>query len=87
MTVAATDGHGVRDEGRMMSEIADELDRLMAPHGVAVYLEAHHLCTQMRGVRELNAQTRTTAYRGVYVQNADLRSEFFDASGLRRSGR
>jgi GTP cyclohydrolase I len=72
---------------RMTHEIADELDRLMAPHGVAVYLEAHHLCTQMRGVRELNAKTRTTAYRGVYVQNADLRSEFFDASGLRRSGR
>jgi GTP cyclohydrolase IA len=72
---------------RMTHEIADELDRLMAPHGVAVYLEAHHLCTQMRGVRELNAMTRTTAYRGVYVQNADLRSEFFDASGLRRSGR
>ena len=69
---------------RMTHEIADELDRLMAPHGVAVYIEAHHLCTQMRGVRELNAKTRTTAYRGVYTKDPDLRSEFFDASGLRR---
>ncbi len=72
---------------RMTHEIAAELDRLMAPHGVAVYLEAHHLCTQMRGVREIEAKTRTTAYRGVYTKNADLRSEFFDASGLRRAGR
>jgi len=38
----------------------------MEPHGVAVYLEAHHLCTQMRGVRELMAKTRTTAFRGNY---------------------
>ena len=72
---------------RMTHEIADELDRLMAPHGVAVYLEAHHLCTQMRGVREIHPKTRTTAYRGVYAENADLRGEFFDASGLRRSER
>jgi GTP cyclohydrolase I len=59
----------------------------MAPHGVAVYVEAHHLCTQMRGVRELQSKTRTTAYRGVYADSADLRSEFFDASGLRRYDR
>ncbi len=71
---------------RMTHQIADELDRLMAPHGVAVYLEAHHLCTQMRGVREINSKTRTTAYRGVYADNPDLRSEFFDASGLRAAG-
>jgi GTP cyclohydrolase I len=68
---------------RMTHQIADELDRLMAPHGVAVYLEAHHLCTQMRGVREIESKTRTTAYRGVYAENAALRNEFFDASGLR----
>jgi GTP cyclohydrolase I len=72
---------------RMTHQIADELERMLAPHGVAVYLEAHHLCTQMRGVREIHPKTRTTAYRGVYADNPDLRSEFFDASGLRRSER
>jgi GTP cyclohydrolase I len=69
---------------RMTHQIADELDRLIEPHGVAVYLEAHHLCTQMRGVREIHPRTRTTAYRGAYAENADLRHEFFDVSGLRR---
>ena len=46
---------------RMTYQICDELDRMMAPHGVAVYAEAHHLCTQMRGVRELHPKTRTTS--------------------------
>jgi len=72
---------------RMTHQVADELDRMMEPHGVAVYMEAHHLCTQIRGVRELHPKTRTTAYRGHYAENADLRSEFFDISGLRRAER
>lgn len=69
---------------RMTHEIADELVRLMEPHGVAVYLEAHHLCTQMRGVRELHPKTRTTSYRGEYIEQPSLRGEFFDIAGLRR---
>lgn len=71
---------------RMTFQIGEELDQLMAPHGVAVYAEAHHLCTQMRGVRELQPKTRTTSYRGVYVDSPQLRGEFFDVSGLRSSG-
>ncbi|MFL5757350.1 MAG: GTP cyclohydrolase I [Chloroflexota bacterium] len=72
---------------RMTHQIADELMRLMNAHGVAVYMEAHHLCTQMRGVREHDPMTRTTAYRGTYARDASLRSEFFDMSGLRRGDR
>lgn len=68
----------------MTHAIADELTRMMEPHGVAVYLEGHHLCTQMRGVRELHPKTRTTAFRGTYTEHAALRSEFFDVAGLRR---
>ncbi len=70
---------------RMTHEIADELVRLLEPHGVAVYVEAHHLCTQMRGVRELHPKTGTTAWRGEYADNPTLRAEFFDLAGL--SGR
>lgn len=80
-----TSRFGVQE--RMTHQVADELERLIAPHGVAVYLEAHHLCTQMRGVRDTQAKTRTTAYRGIYLENPGLRSEFFDASGLRRTER
>jgi len=72
---------------RMTHQIADELMRLMNAHGVAVYTEAHHLCTQMRGVREQQSLTRTTAWRGAYERDPALRSEFFDISGLRRGER
>ena len=72
---------------RMTHQAADELMRLMNAHGVAVYMEAHHLCTQMRGVREDSPMTRTTAYRGTYETNAALRGEFLDLSGLRGGAR
>jgi GTP cyclohydrolase I len=69
---------------RIGQQIADALDGMLAPHGVAVYLEAHHLCTQMRGVHETSALTRTTFWRGAYDDNPALRSEFFVACGLHR---
>jgi GTP cyclohydrolase I len=71
----------------MTHQIADALSELVDAHGVAVYLEADHLCTQMRGVHESNSTTRTTAYRGVYQADPSLRAEFFDLAGLRPSGR
>ncbi|HUS13639.1 MAG TPA: GTP cyclohydrolase I [Chloroflexia bacterium] len=71
---------------RMGQQIADTLETLLAPHGVAVYLEAHHLCTQMRGVQEGLPRTRTTFWRGAYEADAALRAEFFTACGLPRGG-
>ncbi len=67
---------------RIGQQIADALDSMLHPHGVAVYLEAHHLCTEMRGVREVAPLTRTTFWRGEYEDNPDLRAEFFKACGL-----
>jgi GTP cyclohydrolase IA len=57
---------------------------MLSPHGVAVYLQAHHLCVEMRGVREIAPMTRTTVWRGYYATDPTLRSEFFVASGLNR---
>jgi GTP cyclohydrolase I len=68
---------------RMTHELAGSLSSLTNAHGVAVYLEAEHLCTQMRGVREHGSRTRTTAYLGVYEGNGELRAEFRE---LARSG-
>jgi len=61
---------------RIGQQIADGLEAMLQPHGVAVYLEAHHLCTQMRGVREDSPLTRTTFWRGEYDGNPALRAEF-----------
>ncbi|HMB21526.1 MAG TPA: GTP cyclohydrolase I [Anaerolineales bacterium] len=72
---------------RIGQQIADTLETMLHPHGVAVFLEAHHLCMEMRGVRETAPMTRTTVWRGNYANDASLRSEFFTACGLRRNER
>jgi GTP cyclohydrolase I len=61
---------------RLGEQIADTLAELVQPRGVAVRLEASHLCTQMRGVEEQSSRTATTFWRGVYDEDAELRSEF-----------
>ncbi len=70
---------------RLGQQTADTLDTMLHPHGVAVYLEAHHLCMEMRGVRETAPLTRTTVWRGHYAEDPALRAEFFTACGLQRS--
>lgn len=67
---------------RLGEQIVNTLDMMLQPHGVAVYLEAHHLCVAMRGVRETSPLTRTTFWRGEYDKNASLRSEFLLACGV-----
>ena len=69
---------------RIGQQIADTLNAMMQPHGVAVYLEARHLCVKMRGVREMSPKTRTTFWRGEYDGNSSLREEFLVACGLKK---
>jgi GTP cyclohydrolase I len=69
---------------RIGQQVADTLEGMLQPHGVAVFLEAHHLCVEMRGVRELAPLTRTTIWRGHYAEDASLREEFFTSCGIRR---
>lgn len=61
---------------RLGQQIADTLVDLLAPHGVAVRVEAEHLCTQMRGVREEQSRTVTTFWRGTFESDPELRREF-----------
>lgn len=70
---------------RIGHQVADALETMLHPHGVAVFLEAHHLCVEMRGVRETAPKTRSTVWRGHYAEDSSLRSEFFTACGLQRS--
>jgi GTP cyclohydrolase I len=72
---------------RIGQQVADTLETMLHPHGVAVFLEAHHLCMEMRGVRETAPVTRTTVWRGHFAEDPSLRSEFFTACGLQRNER
>ncbi|OBK28569.1 hypothetical protein A5634_20195 [Mycobacterium asiaticum] len=69
---------------RLGEQIADGLVTLIAPRGVAVHLEASHLCTHVRGVEE-HSRTTTTVWRGEFA-NPDLRREFLaEVRAMRRA--
>ena len=63
---------------RMTRQIADLLDALLLPHGVAVVVEGLHLCAMMRGVRKHDARMTTSAMLGAFRKNMATRSEFLD---------
>jgi GTP cyclohydrolase I len=66
---------------RLGEQIADTLVELIDPQGVAVHLEASHLCTRMRGVEE-HSKTITTFWRGCF-EDAELRREFLQEARAR----
>jgi GTP cyclohydrolase IA len=72
---------------RLGQEVADTLVDLLLPHGVAVRLEAEHLCTQMRGVREEHSKTVTTFWRGTFDTDPELRREFLAETRVPAAGR
>jgi GTP cyclohydrolase I len=63
---------------RMTSEIADTILRKIDPLGVAVVLEATHLCMAMRGVEKQNSFAITSAMLGVFQHDARTRLEFLE---------
>jgi len=63
---------------RLTSQIADTLMEKVSPLGVAVVMEATHLCMAMRGVEKQNAVTVTSSMLGVFHQDARTRHEFLE---------
>jgi GTP cyclohydrolase I len=66
---------------RMTRQIADRLQQLLEPTGVAVVVEGLHLCTMMRGVKKHNARMTTSAMHGSFRTNPSTRQEFLDNIG------
>ena len=63
---------------RMTRQIADFLNELLHPRGVAVVVEGMHLCSMMRGVKKHDARMTTSAMLGAFRNNLATRSEFLD---------
>lgn len=61
---------------RLTSQIANALMNELQPLGVAVMIEATHLCVCYRGIKDVNSKTRTTSLKGVFKTNVDTRAEF-----------
>jgi GTP cyclohydrolase I len=60
---------------RLTTQVADTLERVLAPRGVLVVIEAEHLCMSMRGAHKPGASTVTSAVRGLFRDNAATRAE------------
>ena len=60
----------------MTSQLADVIMSTLEPAGVAVVIDASHLCMTMRGVRKPGSDTVTSAMRGVFRREAATRAEF-----------
>jgi len=61
---------------RLTSQVADAIMEALKPHGVAVVIEAEHLCMAMRGIKRPGSVLVTSAVRGVFRQRGITRSEF-----------
>jgi GTP cyclohydrolase I len=69
---------------RMTQQIAEFINEVLQPHGVAVVVEGAHMCMLMRGVKKANASMVTSAVLGSFKENPKTRAEFMDHIGRRR---
>ncbi|HET7466872.1 MAG TPA: GTP cyclohydrolase I FolE [Candidatus Dormibacteraeota bacterium] len=70
--------HRLQLQERMTREIAEAVEGVVDAKGVAVVMEARHLCVEMRGVEKHASETVTSSLLGVYLSDAQLRAEFMN---------
>jgi GTP cyclohydrolase IA len=68
---------------RLTTQIRDCIQEALQPIGVAVVIEANHLCMMMRGVQKQNSVTTTSAFTGAFLNNAKTREEFIHLLGVK----
>ena len=62
---------------QLTEQIADAIMDTIAPKGVAVVIQARHMCMEMRGVEKINSTTTSSALRGLFKRDEKTRAEFF----------
>ena len=63
---------------RLTDQIKDCIQETLNPKGVAVVIEAQHLCMQMRGVEKQHSSTTSSAFSGLFLKDEKTRSEFMN---------
>ncbi|MBN1118853.1 MAG: GTP cyclohydrolase I FolE [Bacteroidales bacterium] len=66
---------------RLTVQIRDCIHEAIQPLGVAVVIEARHLCMTMRGIQKQNSTITTSAFKGAFMKNPKTREEFMDLIG------
>ncbi len=62
---------------QLTEQIADAIMQTIDPKGVAVVIQARHMCMEMRGVEKINSTTTSSALRGLFKKDEKTRAEFF----------
>ncbi|MDP3587394.1 MAG: GTP cyclohydrolase I FolE [Sulfuricurvum sp.] len=62
---------------QLTEQIADALMQSISPKGVAVVIQARHMCMEMRGVQKISSTTTSSALRGLFKRDEKTRMEFF----------
>ena len=70
--------HRLQIQERLTRQIAEAVQRVLQPGGVAVVMEARHLCVEMRGVEKADSDNVTSCLIGGFRENAALRAEFLE---------
>jgi GTP cyclohydrolase I len=68
---------------RLTTQIRDCLQDCLSPLGVAVVIEAQHMCMQIRGVQKQNSVTTTSAFTGIFLEKLNTREEFIHLIGTK----
>jgi GTP cyclohydrolase IA len=68
---------------RLTTQIRDCIHEALNPLGVAVVIEAHHMCMQMRGIQKQNSVTTTSAFTGAFLNQTKTREEFIHLIGAK----
>ena len=68
---------------RLTTQIKDCIENTLHPQGVAVVIEAQHLCMSMRGVQKQNSITTTSEFTGAFLRNSKTRQEFLQLIGTK----
>ncbi len=74
--VVETFARRLQVQERLTVQIRDCIQEALSPMGVAVVVEAGHMCMQMRGVQKQNSTTTTSAFTGVFLSQMRTREEF-----------
>ena len=69
---------------RLTQEIADSIQEVLKPKGVAVVIEGQHMCMQMRGVQKTSAYMSTSHMVGIFRKDAKTRKEFLNLINLEK---
>ena len=81
--VVETYSRRLQVQERLTMQIRDCIHKTLNPTGVAVVIEAHHMCMQMRGVQKQNSVTTTSAFKGAFMTDMSTREEFIHLIGTK----